>query len=239
MSFKDLIPYFFTLLTFLWGIRQYSLNQRTKKRDLKYATYSKISAIINEYKNYHDRLPLSLDINDFKLVKQKLIDIEDSVSRHAQKSKELDIKIEEAKDHSSYIKNQFEELQIGKNPDELILINETINLQETLVSYLTNELNSSQKNLDILTTQQCTADAGFFEVLNKHNDLIVALSTHLNEFILNFNSIDDLQIISSQKVIKELKITKELSLSLKSFFNELLPKQSHEPIIVELSKSEQ
>lgn len=233
-SIKDILQWL-SVLAFLWAIWQFVLRRKWKRQEIKYITYNKTSEVVNRLNKNYETLLLAFFKSNPEQLSNKLNLVNSYINQ-------FNMAIDRIKEQMSEIKEQRQKssLQLDSIADKIKIAQENPDIMEDNVAILNEQkekINSASDTLDELqdhlnnlrTNQLERAANTFNDVIDRINQIteerrraLYAFSIELEGFLLDFNEISDLKIISSIKVLKLVEAVKLRILALKRYLSKSL-----------------
>lgn len=212
------MPYFLSFIAFVWGIWQFTINQRNKKKESRYQAYSKVSGLINSFDYAFDKFFLSISINDFRIIKEKsnvLKSLLTEIQNNVNEIKKSEIQAAMMTSLVAALNKQNDLDTLKKEGYQILADYHNLNKR------IKEQITVNKKNLQKWKLIEKDIENEEINLLEKMKSDFFELSLKLDEFIMSFNQIDDINIISSKKAIGQITQLKKSSFDLKKYFDKL------------------
>ncbi|MEP7232810.1 MAG: hypothetical protein ABI691_21300 [Ginsengibacter sp.] len=232
LSSNELIGYSGTIIASIWAARQTFLKSKHEKQKIKYLTYNKISENINLFSKNIELLKSSYDIMQLKSIEQKQKKFREQFDKKKGKWEEGFLM---AKNYHQELDDKLELIRNGINNktfdnDTLEQVKSGLELEMIGLSDMNNSLSKTKNEIDeVFNKIDEISDINLFE--ETISQKIYSFLDQVKKFIIDFNDISDLQIISSKKVIAQIKEVKKNASKLQSFLEKsILANETSPPV---------
>lgn len=194
----------------------------------------RISELTNLLDHAFNKFLLSLNINDFNILQNK---INEARSFLAKTGKNQLLVREYVSKFSKDVNSILERIEKYKrdNFNDAISKEFKNDLYQTLIDHLDIEITLEEQKsaLEKIDSLDAAIDEEEKKILDEKRNHFSDLSIKLDEFILGFNKIDDINIIASKKALNQIQKLKNTAFTLKVYFNDLQKKYSK---LIEISE---
>lgn len=212
----ELIGYSGAIIGFGWGVWQHSSKLKLEKQKLKYITYNKISENINFFSKGVETIRYEFEVEELKSLEDEFKNFKIKLSTSVNILSEIEQTTTEVKNKHKEIKDMLNSIQDMEKKSKNFPIESLqhflidLDLNEKKLVESQNVLTCSKNDATIMTGQMDLQNEKFESIFKTANQKkVYDLLKSIKNFLLSFNDISDLQIISSIKVIKQVSVVKE------------------------------
>jgi hypothetical protein len=254
LTSNELTGYAGSIIFFAWGVWQYKSKLKLENQKIKYVTYSKISANVNFFIKSIQSIKYQINVEELKNLEQQINEFEtnfekrrtgwsNKLEKTAQKNKEVESHIDELTYKIELKENQIIEVKIAEIEDlEIKALKAGLKLNKEKLDDTEKLLDDFEADLDDVSSQLDSQKLSLKEYSNKADFRVFQILDSIKLFLLNFNDISDLQIISSNKIIDQVNFVKlkaedaQVALNLLVLEHEKLPSVDHSMDLAEIKQ---
>ncbi len=249
LSINEIIAYGITAISAGWAFREAQLRRKGEKQKIKYLTYSKVSENVNFISKKIDTLRLTINLVQLKKFQERLYDNENKLveikSNQKARRNTIESIIQKGEDETKKIKELISLIKSIpiENKEEISTQSDKITADSELVKgILDDSRNLLTNNTDELDNFENALSAHKNDIINFKKSLendIYQLNQDIDTFLLGFNDISDLQIVSSRNVLLQVNFVKSKGEELKNYLAESILKHEKFPDVSDIITSEQ